>query len=803
MILSCIFLGICFSVKAGEENIPKKLQAFRTESSVKIDGVLDEEDWLMADVATDFVQRSPNPGKRPTQPTEVRIMYDDFAVYIAAIMYEVSRDSVMTFLTARDVTGLADYFSVYFDTYNDNLNAFEFSVTAAGVQRDQRYSPLGSDVNWNAGWFSKVSIHDNYWIVEMEIPFAALRFPKSAEQVWGVNFKRIHRRKNESSYWSEIDPNINGFINQFGVLTGISDVKSPLRLSVSPYVSYYADQNKNSDGFNHIFKGGLDVKYGINDAYTLDMMLIPDFGQVRSDNQVLNLSPFEVFFAEQRQFFTEGTELFDKGGLFYSRRIGGTPIHRGRVSSQLNEGERIVSNPRESSIINASKISGRGRKGLGIGILNAVTAETYAMVENEDGERRRIMTAPLTNYNVTVLDQSLKYNSFFTVINTNVTRSGNFRDANVTGTAFRFMNKKNTFAFTGRGAVSQKYGDPENPRDVGFHSNINFAKTGGNLRYSVGHSLESDNYDINDLGFLRAPNENNLSGSVSYYQFDPFACFLSMSGSFSASYNRLYNPNVYTSLGLRGSLYSTFKNFIWTSLWYHLAPLPQHDYFEPRVWGQFVEYPKYYGTGFSLGTDGRRRLAGSTYLSYYQTDEENRYSLSLGFAPRFRVNDKLTFSTNHSGSISITNIGYVDHSDQSIFFGARDINTVTNIVNTQFTFNNTMDLNFRMRHYWSAAEYTDYFILAEQGMLHHIDYQKNHDKNFNVFNIDMVYTWVFSPASELSIVWKSQVLNDDPTIPLRYFRNFADTFDAPMDNSISLRILYFLDYAMIARSRRG
>ena len=163
--------------------------------------------------------------------------------------------------------------------------------------------------------------------MEFEIPLSVLRFSSAEEQEWGFNARRVIQRNNESVYWEEINPRISGFVNQFGILTGLQGIKTPLRLSATPYVSAYINRHIDSEtkepSTSTSIRGGLDLKYGINDAFTLDMMLVPDFGQVISDNNILNLSPYEVYFEERRQFFIEGTELFDKAGIFYSRRIGG------------------------------------------------------------------------------------------------------------------------------------------------------------------------------------------------------------------------------------------------------------------------------------------------------------------------------------------------------------------------------------------------------------------------------------------------------------------------------------------------
>ena len=134
----------------------------------------------------------------------------------------------------------------------------------------------------------------------------------------------------------------------------------------------------------------MDIKYGINESFTLDVTLIPDFSQVQSDDKIVDLSPFETFYQEKRPFFTEGTELFDKGDqIFYSRRVGAKPINFHKVKNEYDE-DKVRSNPETTQLINATKISGKTKSGLGIGIFNAMTSTTYAKVENESGDEKKI-----------------------------------------------------------------------------------------------------------------------------------------------------------------------------------------------------------------------------------------------------------------------------------------------------------------------------------------------------------------------------------------------------------------------------
>ena len=231
-----------------------------------------------------------------------------------------------------------DVFAVGLDTYDDDINGYRFEVSAANVQSEIRLSQDNGDRNWDAVWDSKVSIVNDGWIVEIKIPFSAIRFPASANQQWGLQFARSIKRLNEFATWSPVNPKINGIVNQWGNVNGLNNITPPVRLTFSPYISSAIQhQPVSSDpvtyNTNYSFNGGMDVKYGINESFTLDMTLIPDFGQVQSDNVTLNLSAFETRFDEKRSFFTEGTELFNQGDrelrdgtIFYSRRVGGRPL---------------------------------------------------------------------------------------------------------------------------------------------------------------------------------------------------------------------------------------------------------------------------------------------------------------------------------------------------------------------------------------------------------------------------------------------------------------------------------------------
>jgi len=331
----------------------RSIQPFKIDEKVTIDGVFDEEVWKHATVATDFIQTQPQPKEISTERTEVQIAYDDQAMYIAAKLFVKEGTPIYKELgQIDDLSVNAESFFVFFDTFNDDQNGFGFGLTAAGVQQDAKYSPDSEDFQWNGVWESDVRVDENGWYAEMRIPFFNLRFSKQDSQDWGINFLRNIRHNREQAFWNHVDQNVNGFVNQWGELQNIESIDTPLRLFFTPFLSTNFSKVSNSPTQSD-FNAGLDVKYGINESFTLDMTLIPDFGGVQSDEQILNLSPFEQAFEENRAFFTEGTELFGKNNLFQSRRIGQSPSGSGEVEGDLNQNEIIEFNQVELKVISA------------------------------------------------------------------------------------------------------------------------------------------------------------------------------------------------------------------------------------------------------------------------------------------------------------------------------------------------------------------------------------------------------------------------------------------------------------------
>ncbi len=795
----------------------KNMEALKIDQSISIDGKLDEGVWKSANGSDGFTVWRPNAGDVANKNAEVKILYDDEAIYVGAFIEEIHRDSIMQELTQRDDLGNTDWFGLFLDSYQSGNNALEFIVGATGVQFDAKLVEFqNEDPNWDAVWFSEVHLTDNGWSVEIKLPYSALRFPKADIQTWNINFIKKQARTGEVSTWNTIDPTGKFFLTQSGILTGIKDIKPPFRLSLSPYFSAYIQNHynekaleKSSTGFS--YNGGLDLKYGINDAFTLDMTLIPDFGQVQSDDKIVNLSPYEVRFDEQRPFFTEGVEIFNKGNLFYSRRVGGRPINMYAVEDNLSSNEEIVKNPSETQLYNATKLSGRSNKGLGVGFFNAVSADTYATIRNtETGEERFERTSPLTNYNVFILDQNLKNNSTLSLINTSVIRQGsNFYDANVTATAFDFKNKKQSFSVNGNVAVSQLYYEDQ-PTDIGYRYNLYLDKITGNFNFGVNNNVKSKNFNSNDLGFNRNSNINTTGFWANYSLYEEFWKYFSrLNLWFNAEYARIMDPNVFTGVYLNGGFWAQTKKFWEHNVWLNYIP-KDDDYFEPRTEGWFVDVPVNYNGGYYIGTDGRKKFKINASFYGYNVEEKDRNGYGFNIIPRYRFSDKFTASFIANFERNNNEKGWVDFGDNDeIIFGTRKRDVFSNVISAEYTMSDKMGITLRVRHYWTKVMYSNFEQLNEQGLLNKIYYDQDQDFNYDQFNIDLNYRWRFAPGSDIFLVWKNNIAGskyneeNDPLSNTNYLKGLEGLSQLPQDNSLSLRVVYYMDYNSVMKKVRN
>ena len=387
--------------------------AVRVIRAPVIDGRLDDEGWQGVAAATDFTQQDPAEGQPATERTEIRITYDDVAVYVAARMYDREPSLIARRLSSRDDDSDADFLDFYLDPMHDHLTGAGFQISAAGVQRDAvLYNDSWDDSSWDSVWESAVSVDDQGWTAELRIPLSQLRFTFGERQTWGVNAMRFIRRKNERAWLELVPKNENGRASRMAHLTGLDGLRPKRHLALLPYTAARAEfvqparvGNPFNDGSRAFMAAGIDLKWGVTSNLTLDGTVNPDFGQVEVDPAVVNLTQFETFFPEKRPFFLEGAQIFGNFGetgannfwgfntsdpeIFYSRRIGRTP--------QVPLSDEFSDLPAATTILGAAKLTGKTRNGWSMGLLNAVTDRETARTQS--GPLRGVATVePLTNY---------------------------------------------------------------------------------------------------------------------------------------------------------------------------------------------------------------------------------------------------------------------------------------------------------------------------------------------------------------------------------------------------------------------
>ncbi|MEL6537998.1 MAG: DUF5916 domain-containing protein [Bacteroidota bacterium] len=829
----CGALAISLVSPSLADTAKREALATRIEESPKIDGVLDDAVWQSSARIFNgaFTQIEPNNLELSEVATEVWFVYNDFGVYVAAHLHDPDAENIPSELGIRDdMDRNSDLFTFALDPYQNGQNGFHFLVTSAGVQGDAYMTNQGQndDFSWDAVWNSAVGRTEEGWVVEIEIPYSAIRFPKQPAQTWNVNFIRRRAGKQEIAAWNPIDNAQNGFIPQFGTLSGIEDITPPPRIFLTPYVTAYANYDGSTETFGSAFTGGLDLKAGLNESFTLDMTLVPDFGQVRADNQVLNLGPFEIRFQENRPFFTEGTELFNQGPVFYSRRVGRTV---GGLQEELGANEEVTYQPSEAPLLNATKITGRTPNGFGVGFFNAVTNKTFATVQDTvTGDTRQVQVDPLANYNVMVGEKTFGHNSRFTLINTNVTRFNYNRDANVTrGNLSYFLDEDNTYRVNATGTWSHiDFG--ESATD-GYAYNVGFNKVAGTFQFGVSRNVESADLMVNDFGFLNAPNEITHSARMSLNKFKPWLVFNRFNWNMGTNFSQMWDDKGWTNRGVWTNLGGQLKNFWYVEAWGSVRGFQDRDYFGTFTAGRWLNKAPDYDFGAFVGTDDRKMVALRTYNYTWHRPDWDARDFGGGGNIRVRVNNKFNINYGLDYNIQGNQRGYTTrwtdgNGEEQIIFGIRDWRSLENSLRASYTFNNKMGLNLELRHYWArvqnkemrqldlngdmvATEYNPmvYEYADNEGGTYKLEYldpegslireYNSHDLNFNAMNIYLTYNWQIAPGSFVNVVYQDVLTNVSDEAYMTFIPNFRNAATAPRNQSLSVRLIYFLDYLTI------
>ena len=811
-----LFLFLFFSISLNYSQDRKEIEVKRFQTPPVIDGKLNDLHWLDSNPAKNFERWMPNNGSKEKKGYEnlVYMGYDDNNIYIAGILK--NPNTIPIELSQRDNIWdvNAETFFVSINTYDDNINYQGFQVTSAGTQGDMYTSVEMSPTDWDFDtvFESKVSINDNNWTLEMKIPFSALRFPSKNIQNWGINFGRKIVESGEVYTWNFVDQINSVYAESMGLVKGIEGVTPPIRLFFYPYAQTSVDFKNGNNPLN-AYSAGMDLKYGINNSFTLDATLIPDFGQVAFDEKELNLSPFEQKFDENRAFFTEGSQLFKKadtggfrgGNFFYSRRIGDDISLN--LEEFIDDNEEIINYDTKAKLINSIKLTGTTDSGLSIGIINSITDKAYANIRNINSkEIIKKLIAPLTNYNVLSLSQTaLNEYSTFSFLNTNVNRGSDFNNSNNSALVINLFDNKRKFNFNASVFQSNSKSFSETK---GFRGGISLSELTGSLRFDIGWNGVDSNYYQNDLGYYNLRNDQRLWTRIKYMTFEPSKLFEKIEGYLWMSERSRFFPKILKSRGARIGIEVISLNleqikasFDYTSKY--------KDFEETRKEDFFIYQPAEYELEFSYRSDTRKKLVyGSGIEHSYGVNEqfnEDSSETEIEFYSGYRLSNQFKVELGISNGISKNEIGYVFDENDDIYFGNRKVKFTENNISLNYNFDSYKSLSLKLRQFWSSALYKDdFFKLKSDGNRsvsekNTSDYDPN--TNFNLWNLDLSYDWEFAPGSKITFLYRNNIFNEDNLSGISYYKSTKELFEKPINHQLSLRINYFIDFNLLKKKK--
>ncbi len=575
-----------------------------TKVAPVIDGEESDDCWNSVEWGDDFIQTDPVENNPPSQITAFKIVYDDNNLYVFIKAYDTEYDKISRIISRRDnFTG--DRVTVVLDSYFDKQTAFAFTAMASGSKGDETVTMNGNywDSSWNPVWYLATSGDDKGWTAEMRIPLSQLRFGNKEQQVWGIQVSRQIYRLEERSSWQFIPKGSPGTIHLYGELHGIKDIKPRRNIEILPYTVARLERfekvegNPFQDGKSSGISAGIDGKIGVTNDLTVDFTVNPDFGQVEADPSEVNITAFETYFSEQRPFFIEGKNIYEfepnqtitiskfgADNMFYSRRIGRSPHY----FPVLSAGE-YADIPEASTILGSAKLSGKTKNGLAIGILESVTSEEKAIIDNS-GLRRKESVEPLTNYFIARLQKD--FNKGETVLGGIITAVN--RDINspaleflpaaayTGGINFQHNWKERTWYVAGNAEFSNIRGTEKAITDLqrssaryyqrpdAGHLDVDSSLTslsglGGTvklgrgsqkkLQFETSLTLRSPGLEFNDIGYMRYSDLIHHASWVAYYIRNPFGIF-----------NNFYlNTNYWFYMDFSGKLLSFHTNLNFNS----------------------------------------------------------------------------------------------------------------------------------------------------------------------------------------------------------------------------------------------
>jgi hypothetical protein len=740
------------------------LEAFRLgDLKIKMDGILDDEAWGLAQTGWGFRELDPNRGAPASVPSVFKVAYDDDAIYFAMACYEDDISKVASYLSRRDQIEASDVVSIYIDPYHDRTTGYNFRVNPDGVMQDAYLFDNGNrDVDWNAVWDAEVHRDDDGWYVEIRIPFSQIRFKPSDDMTWGLQAYRWMHGRGEDTGWVMWDRNASGFVSRWGYLTGLRGVDNPRKLEVLPYVLTKhvdpaaegdEDQLQNSQNF------GADFKYGVTSNMTLNATFQPDFGQVEADPALLNLSPFETFYQEKRPFFVEGARYFQHPdfNLFYSRRIGtGDPNSRIRGAAKLTG--KIGGDISIAVLAAATDIgqAGQAHNPFVSGTEKAAYGLVRVGKEFDKGNHR-------VNVMGTAVDRDKES---FSAADDRYQRNGysggfdfemNFDDRmyRVQGSAVGTVVDPFTDYFDPSLTPETKYGSG---------GNLSFRKAGGVLRGTVQGRWESDKLDPNDMGFLSAADEKLFYGNTSYhYNRDGAA------GNFNRIDAQVEGHNSLLYAGGTGFDYESGAE-IWSygqnhrqSSGLYLITEAQHKSFNQvyLVVGRSFEGTSKYETRTFDGERGPLMTQISSNKVELGFTSDWRQPLSLDMEVEYNwgdarndIGNDAQWVNNYRSADStpdVPGIGGVDY-----VFGDLDQMVWDITLRSSILFNRDNSLQLYLQPYLTRGNFASmkWLATADSYDLRPYDIDPaQFDFEYGAVNLNLVYRWEYRPGSTLYLVW--------------------------------------------------
>lgn len=854
-------------VRAQNQQVNKTLDAVRlaSDSDIIIDGTLDEEGWKRAPKGSGFTQSQPYDGLPASEKTEVTVLYTDKYLFVGIMAYDSSPDSITASLFRRDGSEASDWVYVNIDSYNDNRTAFTFAANPLGVQKDIMYfNDTQEDVLWDAVWEVESRITENGWAAEFRIPLTQLRFSAGNDiQKWGINFQRRIARRGEISFWARTPREEFGLVSKFGEIRGIQQLARPLRLEVVPYVSgelrndQLITQSDPSIEENSVqLKAGGDIKYGISSDFTLTATINPDFGQVEADPETFNLSQFEIFFEERRPFFLEGNEIFNFGTTpsanaysshnnFYSRRIGRVPyaLEAGVTQFRDDNSDDVYSLQAESrtpitTIAGAGKVSGKTKKGLSVGILNAYTLQENAeFINTANNETGSFMIEPATNYLVGRIQQDInqgeaQIGGFFSSVNRNLQDS--YLENYVHNAAYQagidgqyYWNDRNWGA-SGVLAMSSVLGSEEailrtqsaparyfNRTDseylsvdstatslTGYFGEFSFGKySGSGIRYSFTYSEMSPQYEVNDIGFLERADYRAPHLYAEYLNVETSkAVFYLLWGDVSQAWNfdgdRIFN---YYSVGGYVQL-----NNLWTVL---TTAGVTGAFYNDRITrgGPLMRRPRDWNTYLSITSNTANNVYGSTDISY-RRDAAGEYEIRTSFSLNARPTSYIQLGINpgyikskdldqYQDANDYTGDGMVDY-----LFSNLNLDLFYTELRADITFSPQISLQTFLRPYYYTADFKEYKTFLEPRTFDFspIDAETNEffDNNFDIDDKTLqgnaILRYEYRPGSTIYLVWQqNRSAFDFGRADFQPFQGTFDTFKGKPVNIFLIKLSYW------------